>query len=282
MNDMSITLVTGDAALDKLIATIKGKSTSAFDVGGVNLSRMGIPTYCTVGVHSATRSLVRVFLFYLNDDATRYQSRQMSILKIILEDQNFTKIIHDCRQDSDTLNEFFQITIRNVFDTSVFNLKIKKAEKRDNLNDTLVAYGLAPNSARHKKFYKHHLTCSAPRPLTEEHIISAAQDIRYLFLLQQLMLKCMRGMTDNQKVMIQDASKAAISEYREKRFTAFIKLRRTDWHDFIGAGGSTLSMIEKVTNVSVSCHNADGFLLLASSYSEMKIARKYIKDMGYR
>lgn len=282
MNYMTITLVTGDAALDEFIATMKGETTLAFDVGGVNLSRMGIPTYCTVGINSATRLPVHVFLFYLSDDATRYQSRQMSTIKSFLEDPSVTKIIHDCRQDSDTLNEFFQITIRNVFDTSVYNLNIKNAEKRDNLNDTLAAYGLPQNSARHKKFYKHHLTCSTATPLTEEHIISAAQDIRCLFLLQHLMLKRMRGMSEVQKIMIQSASKAAIFEYREKRFTAFIKFRYTDWHDFIGAGGSTISTIEEAADVSVSCHNADGFLLLASSPFEIKIARKFIKDMGFR
>ena len=282
MNGISINNVSEDATLDEFIAAIKGKTNLAFDVGGVNLSRMGIPTYCTVGINTARLSRVSVYLFYLNDDATRYQRRQMSTLKSLFEDSNVIKIIHDCRQDSDTLYEFFQIRIRNVFDTSIYNLKIKMATKRDNLNGTLVAYGLPPNPARHKKFYKHHLLSSPPRPLTEEHINSASQDIRYLFLLQYLMLKSMRDMSEEEKLSIHSASIAAISEYREKRYTAFIKLRGTDWHDFIGPGGSTVSMIEKLSNVSVSCHNADGFLLLASSSCEIKFARKFIKDLGFR
>ena len=126
------------------------------------------------------------------------------------------------------------------------------ATKRDNLNDTLIAYGLPPNPARHKKFYKHHLLSSPARPLTEEHIRSASQDIRYLFLLQEKMIDRMRGMSKQQQVMVHIASLAAISEYREKRYTAFIKLRLTDWHDFIGPGGSTLSLIEEHNDVSVA------------------------------
>ena len=124
MNGISITVVSGDADLDRFIAAIKGEDTLAFDVGGVNLSRMGIPTYCTVGINTARLLRVSVFLFYLNDDATRYQRRQMSTLRGFLEDPNVIKIIHDCRQDSDTLYEFFQIQIRIVFDTSVYNFKI--------------------------------------------------------------------------------------------------------------------------------------------------------------
>lgn len=278
MDGISITVVSEDADLDRFIAAITGESTLAFDVGGVNLSRMGIPTYCTVGINTARLLRVSVFLFYFNDDATRYQRRLMSTLRGFLEDPNVIKIIHDCRQDSDTLYEFFLIQIRNVFDTSVYNLEIDMATKRDNLNDTLAAYGLPPNPARHKKFYKHQPLSSPPRPLTEEHIRSAAQDIRYLFLLQQKMTDRMRDMSEQQKVMIQSASMAAISEYREKRYTAFIKLRGTDWHDFMGPGGSFLSLIEEHSDVSVSCHNADGFLLLASSSLQIKFARKFIKD----
>ena len=45
-------------------------------------------------------------------------------LKIILEDQNILKIIHDCRMDSDALYHHFDIKLANVHDTSAWHEKI--------------------------------------------------------------------------------------------------------------------------------------------------------------
>lgn len=43
-------------------------------------------------------------------------------LKAILEDENVTKVIHDCRQDSAALFYQFNIKLQNVLDTQVLML----------------------------------------------------------------------------------------------------------------------------------------------------------------
>ena len=118
---------------------------------------------------------VHVFLFDMSDDAAEYHLRQISTLKIFLEDTTITKIIHDCRQDSDYLNRFFVLRIVNVFDTSVYNSEIKETTKRDNLNNTLKEYDYPINSERHsREFYDSNSDYWLQRPLTEKQIITAA------------------------------------------------------------------------------------------------------------
>ena len=45
-----------------------------------------------------------------------------SELRSILEDQNITKVMHDCRQDSAALLYQEQLPLQNVFDTQVKSL----------------------------------------------------------------------------------------------------------------------------------------------------------------
>ena len=118
-----ITVVSGCDKLVDFLDAIKGKTIVTFDVEGVNLSRIGQPTLCSVGINSSDH--VHVYVFDISDIAADHQSRQINTLKTLLEATTITKIIHDCRQDSDSLNEFFGIRIVNVFDTSVYNMEIK-------------------------------------------------------------------------------------------------------------------------------------------------------------
>jgi DNA polymerase I-like protein with 3'-5' exonuclease and polymerase domains len=132
MKETVTTLVSGHADLDEFVASIEGETIVAFDAEGVNLSRTGKATLCMIRINGEDN--IHVFLFDVSDDAAEYQHRQISTLKGLLEDSTITKIIHDCRQDSDSLNEFFHTRMVKVFDTSVNNLQIKDTTKRDNLN----------------------------------------------------------------------------------------------------------------------------------------------------
>jgi ribonuclease D len=67
----------------------------------------------------------KIFVFDISDETADHQRRQINTLKSLLEATTITKIIHDCREDSDSLNEYFGIRIVNVFGTSVNNMEIK-------------------------------------------------------------------------------------------------------------------------------------------------------------
>ena len=279
MKETVTTLVSGHGELDEFVAAIEEKTILAFDAEGVNLSRTGKATLCMVGING--EDTVHVFLFDMIDDAAEYHERLISTLKSFLEDITITKIIHDCRQDSDSLNEFHEIRLVKVFDTSVYNSKIKETTKRDNLNNTLTVYGCPNNSERHpREFYDSHPNYWLERPLTEKQITTAAQDVAFLFLLHESILQRMldMDMSSRTKLEIQDASENAISEFREKRYTALVEVPKSKFGLVIGRGGSTISMIEAVSGAMVSCSNDQGFNILAASQANIDSAKKMIKD----
>ena len=177
-----ITLISGYDKLIDFLDAIKGKTIVTFDVEGVNLSRIGRPTLCSVGIDLLFH--VNVFVFDISDETAEHQSRQIRMLRDFLESPKITKIIHDCRQDSDSLNEFFGIRIVNVFDTSVYNMEIRGSMQRDDMNNTLAEYDCPINPNRHNKaFYKERPNYWLERPLTAEQITSAAQDVPLISIL---------------------------------------------------------------------------------------------------
>lgn len=277
MKETVTTLVSGHADLDEFVASIEGETIVAFDAEGVNISRTGKATLCMLGINGEDN--VHVFLFDVSDDAAEYQRRQISTLKGFLEDSNISKIIHDCRQDSDSLNKFFNIRIVNVFDTSVYNFQIKDTTKRDNLNHTLAEYGCPINADRRPKdFYESHPNYWLDRPLTEIQITSAAQDVSFLFLLKDSITDRMADMTESKKIQIQNASKEAISEFREKSFTTLVEDPKSEFGLVIRRDGSTISMIERVSWALVGCSNTKGFFVLAASQANLDSAKKMILD----
>lgn len=83
----------------------------SFDSKGVNLGMKGQLTLIEIGTVRG-----EAFIFDLQ------QCPQMVVdggLKMLLEDENIIKIIHDCRNDSHNLYTQYNILLRNVFDTQV-------------------------------------------------------------------------------------------------------------------------------------------------------------------
>lgn len=85
----------------------------SFDSKGVNLGVKGQLTLIEIGTVRG-----EAFIFDLQ------QCPQMMIdggIKMLLEDENIIKIIHDCRNDSFNLFTQYDVLLRNVFDTQVRN-----------------------------------------------------------------------------------------------------------------------------------------------------------------
>jgi hypothetical protein len=87
-----------------------------------------------------------------------------------------TKIIHDCKMDSDALFHLFGITLHNVHDTSCFHTIITGIED-SNLNDVLEHNGVPTNMIRDKNVYKNNPTFWATRPLKSKMIQWASSDV---------------------------------------------------------------------------------------------------------
>jgi 3'-5' exonuclease len=276
-----ITLISGCDKLDAFIDAIKGKTIVTFDVEGVNLSRTGQPTLCSVGIDFLFH--VHVFVFDISDIAVDHQRRQINTLKSLLEATTITKIIHDCRQDSDSLNEFFGIRIVNVFDTSVYNMEIKGSMQRDNLNNTLAYYDCPINPGRNNKaFYKERPNYWLERPLTAEQITSAAQDVTSLFLLRERILQGINYMSYNRLKQIQKASEDAISENREKRFVHYMEIPKKRSSHLLGPGRLRLRHVVIMSKKAVSDRKKEGFLILALTQADLDNAINMMKDVAWK
>ena len=121
------------------------KDLIAFDAEGVDLSRVGELTLLSFGI-----SLFNgVHVFLLDPLCREIGDKTLEVSKRILESKNITKIIHDCRQDSDALYHTFtpSIKLTNVFDTQIWDMNCNHGLRRG-LNDVLASHGLQVNQSR--------------------------------------------------------------------------------------------------------------------------------------
>jgi polyribonucleotide nucleotidyltransferase len=88
----------------------------------------------------------------------------------------------------------------------------------------------------------------------------------------------MADMSVRKRIQIQNASEEAISEFREKRFTTLVEVPKSKFGLVIWRGGSTISMIERMSGALVGCSNTTGFYVLAASQANLDSAKKVILD----
>jgi ribonuclease D len=266
------TLVSSHHELDDFVSAVKGQKLLVLDAEGVDLSRTGKATLVTVGVNDGVR--VRVFLFDLIDETAEYSTRLLSILKEILEDSSTIKIIHDCRQDSDSLNEFFGIKLAGVFDTSIYHMMVNNTESRENLNNTLGTYGCDINPNRKPRdFYNQHPNYWADRPLTEDHIACASADVSSLFELRE---KLLERVTDKKADKMKNSSEEALDEFRSLRYCDNVPVPQYQVGRVIGHRGSNIVHIEKTTGAKVSRNSKGGFVVMAKDQAALDSAKRII------
>ena len=144
----------------------------AFYCKGVNLSRLGSVELISVGFSS-----MEVFLVDVGGEP---DPDILKAVKVLFEDAKVTKIIHDCRMDSDALFHFHDIKLNNVHDTSCFHAEITGSED-ENLNNVLMHNGVEQNHTRDTNVYKANPAFWASRPLTQKMINWVASDVDRLF-----------------------------------------------------------------------------------------------------
>lgn len=159
----------------------------SFDCEGINLGVKGQLTLVEIGT---TRG--EAFIF---DVLTCPEMVQDGGLKLLLENENVIKVIHDCRNDSVNLNKQFGILMRNVFDTQSahavlqFQNHQKQVYKVKNvsLNTLCEIYGapINPMKDQLKNVYRRDQKYWARRPLTRDMLLYAAGDV--LVLINELL-----------------------------------------------------------------------------------------------
>lgn len=191
---MAVSVIDGkDAALLQAVKdAISGQTTITLDSEGVDLGRCG----CTCVVQIGTRSSGCFLFDTLNHDST---SPMVQYLKGILEDRSITKIIHDCKMDSDAFYHAWGIVLSGVHDTQVCDTLLHCTGRGRNLNDTLRANGLQSNVCRDSSVYDKNVAFWATRPMTAQMIEWASGDVDSLFELYDVQIK---SLDDSARTML--------------------------------------------------------------------------------
>jgi ribonuclease D len=258
--------------LDRFESIIDGQTSVAFDVEGIRLSRTGAPTLATLGIHADGAVVIFLFDLFVKDNVDYYDD-QIAILRNVLQDLSVIKIIHDCRNDSDALNEYFGIALRGIMDTSVYDMFIRGSNFRQSLNNTLKSYDCDVNELRDKPkdFYVNNPRYWANRPLSQEQIKCASADVSFLFQLRERILS--RSSLDLE--VVQAASERAADEFRSLRFLLDIDVPAAQMGLVIGKNRAGIEKIRKETGALVNDYGT-GFRILAKDDLTAQLAKKMI------
>lgn len=161
-----------DSYSDVLPTAFEGETNIVLDIEGVDLSRCG--SICIVQVATTKACFLLDLLGKTRDDPL------VNWLRGILEDASITKIIHDCRMDSDALSHLLGIRLTNVHDTASWHAVVTGNEDQ-NLNTVLEHNGIKPNTIRDGNVYITNPAFWATRPLTSKMIEWAVGDVMSLF-----------------------------------------------------------------------------------------------------
>ncbi|KAG6626363.1 egalitarian protein homolog isoform X2 [Carya illinoinensis] len=161
-----------------------------FDCEGVNLCRHG--TLCIM-------QLALPDAIYLVD-AIQGGEMLMRACKPALESAYITKVVHDCKRDSEALYFQFGITLNNVLDTQIAYSLIEEQEDRPRSTADYISFvGLLADPRycgisylekeevrvllrQDPKFWTH-------RPLSDQMVRAAADDVRFLLRIYHKMME---------------------------------------------------------------------------------------------
>ena len=236
------------AAVDEVMTTDNAESKRVvFDCEGVDLGRNG-----SVELISVCFSSKKVFLVDVGKKRGEPDREIVKAVKDLFEDPMVTKIIHDCRMDSDALYHHHGIDLHNVHDTSCFHHVITNREDK-NLNDVLVYNGLKQNAARDKSIYKRQPRFWETRPISSIMITWASSDVDRLF---DVAAKQLNGISDRKKQLAVAKSDASIKHAREMQIATGLSVRNPGY--FIGKGGCNLRSLQQRTDTLVYQRSGTG------------------------
>lgn len=221
-----------NSTTSSILSVFDNVKTVALDVEGVDLGRDG----CICLIQLATHDhcvLFDILNKKLDDPVIIW-------LKTMLQDENITKIVHDCRMDADALKHIAHIHLTNVHDTSCWHHVLHGVEDA-NLNAVLKSNGLKENKKRDASVYNNNHEFWKQRPLTQQMIEWASGDIQGLFKVYDLQTSA----PESQQVKATALSDEFVNFGRNAR-VATIQVRNSA--RFIGSGGCKIRNLKSKTN----------------------------------
>lgn len=195
---VSIHIVTETSQLPKcfLEPSSEQQLVVGFDCEGVDLARHGQLCIMQLAFNDG------IYLV----DALEGGNNLMQACKPALESVNVTKVVHDCKRDSEALYYQYGIRLNNVFDTQIAYSLIEEQEGKKWMPDVFISFvdlladkrycGVAYNEKeevrsllrKNPEFWKQ-------RPLTERMKRVAADDVRFLLHIHHRMVEKMEPLS---------------------------------------------------------------------------------------
>lgn len=256
------------AAVDEVMLSDSTESKRVvFDCEGIHLSRVG-----SVELVSICFLSKKIFLVDVGKKGGEPDREIVKAVKDLFEDPTVTKIIHDCRMDSDALFHHYSIDLHNVHDTSCFHHTITTNEDK-NLNDVLLFNGIKPNVTRDKFIYRSQPRFWETRPLTNRMITWASSDVDRLF---DVAAKQLDGISDKAKGRAIARSNANIKHARDMKVVNDLSVRSPGL--FIGRGGTNLRSLQKRTNTLIYNRSGSLFFVYYSSIDGLNEVKSAMKE----
>ncbi len=178
------------------------------------------------------RPILSIIQIKINDeepiiyDVYGKKNENLKDLIEILSDKNAIKIIHSAHNDIEAIFCRFNIIINNVFDTQI-GYKIIKNDKSEISYSSLVEYFCEKKIIKNKLLQKSNWL---KRPLTNEQIIYAKQDVIYL---HDIYNKMMSFFKENKEKYAQFSNECLLLENKEKYEFNPIKVWQKIKHKYI-------------------------------------------------
>lgn len=161
-----------------------------FDCEGVDLARHGQLCIMQLAFYNG------IYLV----DAFEGGNNLMQACKPALESANVTKVVHDCKRDSEALYYQYGIRLNNVFDTQISYSLIEEQEGKKWIPDDFISFvdlladerycGVAYSEKEEvRNLLKTNPEFWKERPLTERMKRVAADDVRFLLCIHDKMME---------------------------------------------------------------------------------------------
>ncbi|KAG1665557.1 hypothetical protein FOA52_000703 [Chlamydomonas sp. UWO 241] len=210
------------------LADLRSAPVCALDCEGVGLSRAGPISIVSLATETTC------FLFDVL--ASQRTPGMVTLLKVLLADPGWIKVIHDSEMDVDALHHQLNITVMNVRDTQAWDQVL--TGHRSNLNNTLVRYGCLPNGERDRDLYTTKPAIWAIRPIKQRLIDYASRDAQSLLQLREQQ-RAKAAETPGAEVRCVEASRQAADFF--KKFMTTTKISNMGY--FIGPEGTNMARL---------------------------------------
>lgn len=253
------------AAVDHVLSSVKPDPV-ALDCEGVGLSRLG-----AVEIVSLAFSQEEIFLVDVGGSTP--DPAILKALKLLCEEEKVSKIIHDCRMDSDALFHNHEIHLKNVHDTSAFHAVITQRENCS-LNDVLTDNGLGVNGSRDTSVYKRNPRFWATRPMTQEMIDWASSDIDKLFGIAKHQLQVM---SEKERLEAEAKSSSNIDVANDMDVQIGLSVRNPG--RFIGKRGCRIRSLARRTRTLIYKHDTldCGWIVYYSNQNDLEEVKRAMK-----